>query len=163
MAFESMARVKELTERLQSRISNIKKHAEEGARVAFAAVEINGAAAAWGYVNERWGKAADSDPSGLKELMVAGIPADLGVGIGLLAMSFLGGAGVYAEHATNLGNGSTSAFAYRFGHEFAKKHAQGGTTTKGAPPQFASGAQHPYYGAHGGHVHNVPYYGHGQR
>jgi hypothetical protein len=158
MAFESMARVKELTERLQSRISNIKKHAEEGARVAFAAVEINGAAAAWGYMNERWGKAPESDPSGLKEVVFAGIPADLGAGVSLLALAFLGGAGAYAEHATNLGNGSTAAFSYRFGHEFAVKHAkQSGTTTKGAPPQFASGAQHPYYGAHGGQVHHVPY------
>ena len=81
MAFESMARVKELQERLTNRIHNIKKHAEEGARVAFAAVEINGAAAAWGYMNERWGKAPDNDPSGLKEVMFAGIPADLGVGV----------------------------------------------------------------------------------
>lgn len=160
MAYDSMARVKELTERLQSRIGNIKKHAEESARVAFAAVEINGAAAGWGYANERWGKATAADPSGLKEVMIAGIPADLGVGISLLAMSFLGGAGVYAEHATNLGNGSTAAFSYRFGTEFAKKHAQqAGTTTKGAPAQFAAGAQHPYYGAHGGQVHHVPYYG----
>lgn len=158
MAFESMARVKELTERLQSRIHNIKKHAEEGARVAFAAVEINGSAAAWGYANERWGKAPESDPTGLKEVMIAGIPADLGVGVALLGASFLGALGTYAEHGTNIGNGSTAAFAYRFGHEFAKKHAQtSGTTTKGAPPQFAAGYHPPYYGAHGGHVHHVPY------
>jgi hypothetical protein len=160
MAFESIARVKEMTERLQSRIGTIKKHAEESARVAFAAVEINGAAAAWGYFNERFGKAADSDPNGLKEIMVAGIPADLGVGVGLLAASFLGALGAYAEHGTNLGNGSTAAFAFRFGHEFAKKHAKTATTTKGAPPQFAAGYHQPYYGAHGGHVHHVPYGGH---
>jgi hypothetical protein len=157
MAFESMARVKEMTERLQSRIHNIKKHAEEGARVAFAAVEINGAAAAWGYANERWGKAPESDPSGLKEMMVAGLPLDLGVGVGLIAASFLGALGTYAEHGTNLGNGSTAAFAYRFGHEFAKKHSASSTTTKGAPPQFATGWHQPYHGAHGGHVHHVPY------
>jgi hypothetical protein len=55
MCFESMARMKELQERLVTRMHNFRKRAEKSMGQAILVVEVNGALAGWGYANERWG------------------------------------------------------------------------------------------------------------
>ena len=87
MAFESLAKVKEFQERLVTRMANMKKRAEKGIGQAIAVAEVNGALAGWGYANERWGEAPKDDPTGLRELKIMGIPADLTAGIGMLGLA----------------------------------------------------------------------------
>ena len=156
MAFESLAKVKEFQERLVTRMTNMKKRAEKGIGQAIAVAEVNGALAGWGYANERWGEAPKDDPTGLRELKVMGIPADLTAGIGMLGLAFFGGLGRYDEHGLNVGNASTGAFSYRMGAEAGRRGAQKATqtTTQGAPQMTTGAAQR---GPHGGRVHHVEY------
>ena len=93
MAFESLAKVKELQERLVTRMTNMRKRAEHGIAQAMAIVEVNGGLAAWGYANERWGDPPKDDPSGYREVKVMGIPADLTAGLALIGMAMFGGLG----------------------------------------------------------------------
>jgi hypothetical protein len=156
MDFGSVAKVKEHFERLQARMHNFRVKNEQTIERAFAVVETNGALFAWGYANERWGKTADPT-IGLNEITVIGVPADLGVGIGLLGLSFFGGLGKYAEHGINLGNGSTGAFSYRMGADLGRKGAQESqqSTTSGAEQrQMGAGAARVPYG---GRAHHVEY------
>jgi hypothetical protein len=154
-AFESLAKVKELQERLVTRMGNMRKRAEKGIGQAIAVAEVNGGLAGWGYANERWGEAPKDDPTGLREVKIMGIPADLTAGLALVGMSMFGGLGKYDEHGLNLGNASTGAFSYRLGAEAGRRAAAKAaqTTTQGAPPQMTTGQR----GVHGGRVHHVEY------
>jgi hypothetical protein len=153
--FGSAAKVKEVYERLQSRMHSFRKNSEKQIERGFTILENNGALFAWGYANERWGKTADVT-SGLNEITIVGVPADLGVGLGLLGLSFFGGLGKYAEHGVNLGNGSTGAFAYRMGADLGRKGAQHATTTSGAPAQMSAGAARVPVGGRAHHVEYAP-------
>jgi len=136
----SARRVKEQMERLTSRITNMKKSAEKTIHTASTVLFVNAAAGGFGYVNERWGPA--NDPSGLKELTLLGVPADLGIGAAGLIISLFGGLGRYEDMGLSVSNGALAAFTYRFGAEFARKQLTAAPTTKGAPPQMAAGAEH---------------------
>jgi hypothetical protein len=157
MDFGSVAKVKEYAERLNARMTNFRQKNEKAIERGFAVLETNGALFAWGYANERWGKTQDAT-SGLNEITIVGVPADLGVGLGLLGLSFFGGLGKYAEHGLNLGNGSTGAFSYRMGADLGRKGAQStqgtSTTTSGAPAQVGAGAARVPVG---GRAHHVEY------
>ncbi len=153
MPFEhaSMSKMKEIAMRAQGRLASIKKASEKGIHQAFQIAEVNGTLFGWGYANERWGTLPANATTQMKEIAVMGVPADLGVGITMLGLSMFGGFGVYAEHGLNVGNGSTSAFAYRMGGEMGNKAAQPSTTTSGRLGQRQT------VGPNGGRVHHVQY------
>src|SRR5579872_3080543 len=125
MALElaSVGRMKEQFERMNARVANIKKANEKTIKTAGAIAFVNGTAAVAGYANERWGSAAAADPNGFRELRVLGAPVDLLGGFAMLGLSLVGGFGKYDEFGLNVGNGALSAFSYRFGAEFARRHA----------------------------------------
>jgi hypothetical protein len=152
MAFDGVAHVKEAYERLQGRMRSIRKEGERVMQRGFAMVEINGAAAAMGYANERWGEADAKDPSGFKEIKVLGIPADLGGGLVIVATALLGGLGVYEEHGFNVGNGLGACFSTRFGMELGRKAATAPKSkTSGAPAELSGAHRNP------GHRYHVEY------
>jgi len=155
MPFEhaSMSKMKEIAMRAQGRLASIKKASEKGIHQAFQIAEVNGTLFGWGYANERWGALPTGATTSMKEIAVMGVPADLGVGIGLLGLSMFGGLGVYAEHGLNVGNGSTGAFSYRMGGEMGNKAA---TATPTATTSGRLG-QRQTVGPHGGRVHHVQY------
>jgi hypothetical protein len=138
MEYGSVARVKEHARRLPNRMDNCRKEYEKATERGFAVLETNGVLFAWGYANERWGKTKDRT-AGLHEITVAGVPADLGVGLGLLGLSFFGGLGPYSEHGVNLGNGSTGAFSYRMGAELGRNGAMRHTTASSVPAHTGTG------------------------
>jgi hypothetical protein len=151
MEFGSVAKVKEHWERMNARMKRFRESNEKNIERGFAIVEVTGSLFGWGYANERWGNT--TDPLGLKEVTIAGVPADLGTGVGLLALGLFGGLGKYAEHGINLGSGSAGAFAYRMGAELGRKAVAPATTTSGQPHQFTQGAAR--VGA--GRTHHVTY------
>ena len=150
--FGSVAKVKEHWERMNARMKSFREKNEKTIERGFAIAEVSGSLFAWGYANERWGNT--TDPLGLKEITVVGVPADLGAGVGLLALGLFGGLGRYAEHGVNLGSGSAGAFAYRMGAELGRKAVAPTTTTSGYPQQFGQGAR---VGAPVGRQHHVTY------
>jgi hypothetical protein len=147
MAFDTMsvARMRQAYETATNRISNIRKANEKAIDRGAAIALTNGTALACGYANERWGTVPADDSSGYKELTVMGAPVDLLAGGGLLAGVMLGAFGKYDHFGLSVGNGSLSGFAYRFGAEFARRHAAAAAaapavSTKGARPQMQAGA-----------------------
>jgi hypothetical protein len=142
MAFDGIAHVKEAYERLQGRMRSIRKEGERVMQRGFAMVEINGAALAMGYANERWGDPGTGDGAAFNEITVLGIPADLGGSIAIVATALLGGLGLYEEHGFNVGNGLSACFSSRFGMELGRKarSAAPKTKTSGAPAEFGPGA-----------------------
>jgi hypothetical protein len=153
MAYEALAKIKEMGERMKARVDRMKEATEKTMHQAFAIVEINAGLAGWGYANERWGDAPADDPTGYREVKLFNVPADLIAGLGLLGVSMFGGLGTYAEHGLNLGNASTGAFSYRLGGEAGRRAQAKAQTTSGAPAQM-TGARP---GAQGGRVHHVEY------
>ena len=103
MAFEGLAKVKALQERLTSRMHGMRMKAEKAIEQTTTVVEVNGTLFGWGYANEKFGEAPKDDPQGFKEYKLLGVPADLGAGLGLLAVSFFGGLGKYDSHGINIG------------------------------------------------------------
>ncbi len=157
MAFElaSAGRLKAAMETMSRRISSMKAETEKALDRASSVAFTGGTALALGYANERWGTAPADDPSGYKEVTVMKVPVDMLAGGAALAGVFLGAFGKYDHFGLAVGNGATSAFLYRFGAEFARKHAQAGalasaqaapaaTTTSGA--MGPGGAASPWAG-----------------
>jgi hypothetical protein len=141
MAFElaNAGRMKAAMETMAHRLRNMKVQTEKTLDQASSVAFTGGTALALGYANERWGKAPTDDAGGYKELTVMSVPVDMLAGGAALAGVFLGAFGKYDQFALSIGNGATSAFAYRFGAEVARKHA-----TQAAPAQTAaSGALGP--------------------
>jgi hypothetical protein len=132
MAFELAAagRMKAAMETMTHRIRNMKAQTERSLDRASSVAFTGGTALLFGYANERWGAAPPDDAGGYKEVTVMKVPVDMLAGGAALAGVFLGAFGKYDHFGLSIGNGATSAFLYRFGAEFARKHAaQAGTTT----------------------------------
>jgi hypothetical protein len=156
MAFEGLAKIKQLQERLTSRMHSMKAKAEKAIEQSTTVVEVNATLFGWGYVNEAFGEAPKDDPSGFKEYKLLGVPADLGAGLALLGVSFFGGLGKYDSHGINIGASSTGGFSYRLGAEMGRRSesAKGHpVATKGAAPQVTGRAAGPQ----GGRMHHVEY------
>ena len=133
---QSLSKMRDLYEGARNRMAKMKEQSEaiigEGLKV----VEVSGSAFALGYANERYGKGG--------ELMVAGVPVDLGVGVGLLGVTLFGGLGKYAEHGANVAAGALAAFGYRSGAEMGRAAlAKAGTTTGALPVGSRLDAERP--------------------
>lgn len=146
MAFNTAAveRMKTSYETAMSRLHNMRKASERGIERAASVAFTGGTATLAGYVNEKWGKPPANDATGMKELTILGLPADmLGGGI-LLAGTMLGAFGKYDHTALSVGNGALAAFGYRFGAEWAKRHETATQAPKTAG-QFGAGGFGPGY------------------
>ncbi len=142
MAFELAAagRMKAAMETMAHRLRNMKAQTERTLDQASSVAFTGGTALALGYANERWGSAPKDDAGGYKELTVMSVPVDMLTGGAALAGVFLGAFGKYDQFALNIGNGATSAFAYRFGAEMARKHAQQAPAAPAATSALGPGA-----------------------
>lgn len=90
-------------EQLKGKIAGIKKKAEHVTEKFVRTVEVSGAAFAMGVANGR-----SNDPEGVN---VAGVPVDLGAGISLQVLGYLGAAGKHSDHLNNLGDGCLAHYA----------------------------------------------------
>ncbi len=153
MAFDtkSITKAKEYVERAREKMARVREHAEEAIGTGIQIAEVGGTAFGFGYANQRWGKDG--------EVMVMGIPADLGVAVALHGVSFMGGLGKYSEHGHNVGTGALASYAYRMGTQMgasaarieAGHHAgpQPASFVASSPPYVNGGAQTAAYAVSG--------------
>lgn len=90
-------------ESLKNKVANIRKKAEHVTEKFVRTVEVSGAAFAMGVANGR-----SNDPEGVN---IGGVPIDLGAGIGLEVLGYLGAAGKHSDHLNNLGDGCLAHYA----------------------------------------------------
>jgi hypothetical protein len=111
MAFtsQSLAKAREYAERMSTKMSKLREHAEEAVGNGIQVTEVGGTAFAMGYANGRWGEDG--------EIKFLGVPVDLGVGFALTGIAMFGGLGKYGEHGVNIGSGALAAYAYRSGYQ----------------------------------------------
>lgn len=112
----------------KAKLATIKEHAEETMGRVFQTVEVGGATFAWSYFNAKNG---DLLQSGLTEIQVMGLPADLGAFVALQGLSLFGALGKYAEHGSNVADGSLAPFLARMGMTMGAK----ARTTPAKPAQ----------------------------
>ena len=152
MAFHHAAvtEMRHSLETLRNRVAAAKKHTEQtlkrGATIAF----TSGTALTLGYCNERFGSAPADDPSGYKEMTVLKMPVDMVAGGLMTAATLLGAFGKYDHFGLSIGTGAVSAFGYRLGAEFARRHLK--QEAAAAPKTSGLGAfgpAQPYAGYQG--------------
>lgn len=92
-------------------------------------VEVSGSTFLMAYANGFYAK-----PNVNHAELSAGVPADMTIGFGLLALGLMGFAGKFSDTICNLGTGTLGAYAARMGTQFgaeARLKKAGVTATKG--------------------------------
>lgn len=90
-------------EQLKGKIAGIKKKTEHVVEKFVRTTEVSGAAFAMGIANGR-----SNDPEGVS---IGGVPIDLGAGLALEVLGYLGAAGKHSDHLNNLGDGCLAHYA----------------------------------------------------
>lgn len=120
-------------EQLKGKIAGIRKKAEHVTEKFVRTVEVSGAAFAMGVANGR-----SHDPEGVN---IAGVPVDLGAGLALEVLGYMGAAGKHSDHLNNLGDGCLAHYAAVLGRgvgvTWKEKALHGGA----APALKASGVR----------------------
>jgi hypothetical protein len=130
---EQLTRWKQQAQSMKDKISKYREKADLIVERAVQTVEIGASAFGMGVL---MGKVKDH------EVSVLGVPVDLGVGLGLNLLGYLGVGGKYVDHLHNLGNGSLAHYLGKVGFKVGEKWQSGGggkqlgSSTKG---ELASG------------------------
>jgi len=135
MAFtsQSLAKAREYAERMSTKMSKLREHAEEAVGNGIQVTEVGGTAFAFGYANGRWGEDG--------EIKFLGVPVDLGVGFALTGIAMFGGLGKYGEHGVNVGSGALAAYGYRAGFQLGSSAADEDTAKPTAAKKAAARAR----------------------
>lgn len=123
-------------EQLKGKIAGIRKKAEHVTEKFVRTVEVSGASFAMGVANGR-----TNDPEGVN---IAGVPIDLGAGISLQVLGYLGAAGKHSDHLNNLGDGCLAHYAAVLGRGVGvtwKEKALTGGARGALPATKSSGMQ----------------------
>lgn len=125
----SKAELKAMPGRLQSlknRIEKIKTQTEKVTEKLVRTAEVGGTAFAVGVLNGKTGG-----------VEVVGVPLELGAGVALNILSYMGAAGKMSDHLGNIGDGALAAFGtmegVKIGLEWRRK-SEGGTAPAKAEP-----------------------------
>jgi hypothetical protein len=107
---------------LKKRIEGIKSHAEKVTEKIVRTAEVGGTSFAIGVLNGKTGG-----------VEIMGVPLELGAGVALNVLSYMGAAGKMSDHLGNVGDGALSAFAtmegVKIGLQWAQKSEGGGGPT----------------------------------
>lgn len=134
---EQIKEMKSVTERAMARVKNIKAAAAEAMGTVVQTTEIGVAAFGMGVLRGRFGES----------LNVMGIPVDLGAGVLLHVLGFMGAAGKqYDEHLHNFGDGMLASYLTILGAGIGDSMGPKTKSLKiGDDPYYvASGAQAGY-------------------
>jgi hypothetical protein len=110
--------------RMKSQIAKVKEKAAEAMEQGVQTLEVGGAAFGFGYLRGRM--SSESKP-----FAIAGVPTDLGAGLALHTLAFMGGFDKYAEHGHNLGDGALASYLTFKGIQFGKEAAAKAGTASG--------------------------------
>src|SRR5277367_5738412 len=117
---------------LKKRIEGIKQHTERTVEKVVRTAEVGGTAFAIGVLNGKTGG-----------VEVMGVPLELGAGIALNVLSYMGAAGRMSDHLGNVGDGAIASFAtmegVKIGLQWAAKSGGGGGG--GGQKHVSAGAQ----------------------
>jgi hypothetical protein len=104
---------------LKKRIEGIKSHAEKVTEKIIRTAEVGGTAFAIGVLNGKTGG-----------VEIMGVPLELGAGVALNVLSYMGAAGKMSDHLGNVGDGALSSFAtmegVKIGLQWKQKSEGGG-------------------------------------
>jgi hypothetical protein len=113
---------------LKRRIEGIKQHTERTVEKVVRTAEVGGTAFAIGVLNGKTGG-----------VEVMGVPLELGAGIALNVLSYMGAAGKMSDHLGNVGDGAIASFAtmegVKVGLQWAAKSGGGGGQMGGGSKQ----------------------------
>lgn len=109
-------------ERLRSRLETIREGAAEAIGQAVGIVEVNGVAFGFGVAQARWG---DAD----KSIKVAGVDADLLVGVAGHALAFAGVFSAQSWHVHNVANGALAVWSHGKGLQVGEDWATSAATS----------------------------------
>lgn len=115
---------------LKKRIEGIKNHTEKTVEKVIRTAEVGGTAFAIGVLNGKTGG-----------VEIMGVPLELGAGIALNVLSYMGAAGKMSDHVGNVGDGALASFAtmegVKIGLQWAQKSGGGqGSLPSGAAPSL---------------------------
>ena len=106
---------KQAYERAKGALKRVKVEGERAAGTVITTVEFVGTSFGMTYANQRWGKG---------EFKVLGVPADLLLGGGLVALSMFDALGKYDEHGAAIGAGFLASWGCRTGANMGTDAAQ---------------------------------------
>jgi hypothetical protein len=112
---------------LMSRFARVKEAAEKATETVIQTAEVAGCAFGLAYLRGRYPSKitkADGTVEQTKDLLVAGIPVSLLVGIGGHVAGFAGLMGKYDEHAHNIASGALAEYAAQKAAEIGQKHKE---------------------------------------
>jgi hypothetical protein len=112
-------------QRFAARAKNLAEKAEEAVNTFVQTTEISAAAFGFGMIQGRW-----------EGVEVLGVPIDLGVGVGLHLLGFLGVGGKAAPHMHNFGDGALACYLTTVGKGVgtSMRLSAGGAASSGALP-----------------------------
>lgn len=108
-------------ERLRAQLSNIREGAAEAVGVVLGIVEVNGVAFGFGVAQAKWG-------DDTKALKVAGVDADLLVGVAGHALAFAGVFKGQESHVHNIANGALAVWSHGKGLQVGEDWAANATS-----------------------------------
>lgn len=112
---------------LKKRIEGIKNHTEKTVEKVIRTAEVGGTAFAIGVLNGKTGG-----------VEIMGVPLELGAGIALNVLSYMGAAGKMSDHVGNVGDGALASFATMEGVKIGLQWAQKSGGGQGALPSGAA-------------------------
>jgi hypothetical protein len=117
--------------RFKAQVEKVKEKAAESMQHAVQTMEVGGSAFGFGYLRGRM-----SAPD--KPFAILGVPTDLGVGVALHALAFMGAFDKYNEHGHNFGDGALASYLTFKGIQFGQE-AKAKSTTGYDPAQLGAG------------------------
>lgn len=117
---------------LKNRIEKIKSHTEKVTEKIVRTVEVGGTAFAVGLLNGKTGG-----------VEIMGVPLELGAGLALNVLGYMGAAGKMSDHLGNVGDGALASFAamegVKVGLQWKEKSGGGGALPGGTTPALTKG------------------------
>lgn len=118
---------------MKNRIEKIKATTEKTMEKVVRTAEVGGTAFAVGVLNGKTGHGVE----------IMGVPLELGAGVALNILSYMGAAGKMSDHLGNIGDGALAAFATTEGVKIGLAWAQksgGGSSVASGQKQVGAGA-----------------------
>lgn len=137
----SLAEWKNKAVRLAASATKVREQAEHAAGIMIGTIETAGVAAGLAWARGRYPSEVEKTVNGVKvkekstDLLIAGLPVSLLVGIAGHLAGFTGALGKYSDHGHAIGTGGLAEYAASMAHKLGSDAAA--TANKTTPPKTA--------------------------